>query len=463
MSEAVQELEVSNVRRFKPYPAYKPSGMDWLGDVPEHWDVRRLKFVGDAIIGLTYDPSDLADEADGVLVLRASNVAGGRIVREDKVFVKRKIPPRLITRLGDILICSRSGSRALIGKNAKIDADSAGVTFGTFMTVFRSNCNDYLFYVFNSTLFDYQSGVFLTSTINQLTVANLYSFEVPTPPPDEQAIIVRFLEQAMANIDGLVYKKWALIGKLKEKRSALISRAVTHGLPPDAARTNGLDPNPQLKPSGVDWLGEVPTHWSVLPFTKYVSEKSDYRGATPEKVHEGVFLVTARNVRMGFIDYESSQEYVAVDAYDEIMRRGLPKKGDILVTMEAPLGNVALVDREDIALAQRIIRFRMKPTYFDSRFTLYAMMSDYFQSQLRTLSTGSTAEGLKASKLPILRLIAPPVSEQHAIAKFLDRETTKIDNMVAKVEDAISRLHEYRTGLITSAVTGKIDVRGKTA
>lgn len=193
--------------------------------------------------------------------------------------------------------------------------------------------------------------------------------------------------------------------------------------------------------------------------TKYLSDMSDYRGKTPEKTDDGVFLVTARNVRMGYIDYESSQEFVAVDEYDEIMRRGLPKLGDILFTTEAPLGNVALVDREDIALAQRIIRFRMRRDFFHSRFTLYAMLADYFQSQLKSLSTGSTAEGLKASKLSVLRLIAPPVAEQQVIAAFLDAECRHMDELLTATETAIERLQEYRQSLITSAVTGKIDVR----
>jgi hypothetical protein len=189
-------------------------------------------------------------------------------------------------------------------------------------------------------------------------------------------------------------------------------------------------------------FGDVPAHWEVLPFTKYVADRSDYRGKTPEKTEAGVFLVTAKNVRMGFIDYETSQEYVAADEYDEIMRRGLPKKGDILFTTEAPLGNVALVDREDVALAQRIIRFRMSPTFFASGFTLYAMMSDHFQVQLQSLSTGSTAEGLKASKLPILRIVAPPLEEQNIITSFLDREIVKIDQLVTKAVTVIFARHE---------------------
>jgi type I restriction enzyme S subunit len=214
-----------------------------------------------------------------------------------------------------------------------------------------------------------------------------------------------------------------------------------------------------MKDSGVEWLGEIPAHWEVKPFTKYVVERSDYRGKTPEKVASGAFLVTARNVRMGLIDYECSQEFVAQGEYDEIMRRGLPRKGDVLFTTEAPLGNVALVDREDVALAQRIIRFRMNAKYFDSRFTLFAMMSDYFQAQLLSLSTGSTAEGLKASKLTMLCLVTPPLTEQCVIVNLLDQETAKIDTLVAKVREAIECLRELRTALISAAVTGKIDVR----
>jgi type I restriction enzyme, S subunit len=142
------------------------------------------------------------------------------------------------------------------------------------------------------------------------------------------------------------------------------------------------------------------------------------------------------------------------------MRRGLPKVGDILFTTEAPLGNVALVDREDIALAQRIIRFRMRGSHFHSRFALYAMLADYFQSQLKSLSTGSTAEGLKASKLSVLRLVVPPLPEQEAIVSFLDASCGKIDALSASAEAAIAGLIEYRQALITSAVTGKIDTRG---
>ncbi len=216
-----------DVRTGQPYPAYKDSGVEWLGEVPEHWEVRRLRNVGKAIIGLTYAPQDVGCEVDGVLVLRASNVSENQIVDADNVFVRCSVPDRLITRVGDILICSRSGSRALIGKNARIDSASSGVTFGAFMTVFRSNYNNYLRFVFNSQVFEYQSGAFLTSTINQLTLGMLYSIKIPLPPPVQQERIIRYLEEATGALDKVISCSRRQIALMREYRIRLIADVVT--------------------------------------------------------------------------------------------------------------------------------------------------------------------------------------------------------------------------------------------
>ncbi|MCY3940574.1 MAG: restriction endonuclease subunit S [Gammaproteobacteria bacterium] len=216
-----------DVRTGKPYPAYKPSGVEWLGDVPAHWDVRRLRNVGKALIGLTYGPGDVVDRGEGLLVFRASNIRGGKIIDADNVYVRCQAPERLLTREGDILICSRSGSRALVGKNAMIDARRAGVTFGAFMTVFRSASNQFLRFVFNSALFERQSGAFLTSTINQLTLSMLYSIRVPFPPSGEQSTIIRYLDDAIVKIDRAINQKNQEIDLLREYRTRLIADVVT--------------------------------------------------------------------------------------------------------------------------------------------------------------------------------------------------------------------------------------------
>ena len=228
-------------RGLDPNVPLKPSGVEWLGDVPAHWEVRRLKSVGDAVIGLTYSPQDVVNKEDGVLVLRASNVSEGKLAYGDNVYVSCSVPDRLVTQVGDILICSRSGSRALIGKNARIDAESSGLTFGAFMTIFRSTCNEYLHYIFNSKLFEYQSGAFLTSTINQLTLGILYAFKIPLPPSGEQREIIRYLDKATLAIDTELDRSHRQIELMQEYRTRLIADVVTGKLDVRGAVAEEID------------------------------------------------------------------------------------------------------------------------------------------------------------------------------------------------------------------------------
>jgi type I restriction enzyme S subunit len=210
-------------------------------------------------------------------------------------------------------------------------------------------------------------------------------------------------------------------------------------------------------------LGEVPEHWDVRALIRIAVERADYRGATPAKTDKGVFLVTAKNIRRGRIDYDVSKEYVSETEYHTIMRRGLPKLGDLLLTTEAPLGHAALVDREGIALAQRVIRFRFNPKLLEPRFALLSVLSPYFQHQLLRRGTGSTAIGIKASKLPQLRVLCPTLNEQHSILQHIDTECAPLDCALEAANKEISLFREYRTRLICDVVTGKLDVRDAAA
>jgi type I restriction enzyme, S subunit len=209
-----------------PKAKFKESGIEWIGKVPHDWTLDKVKWLGKCIIGLTYSPEDVADE--GTLVMRSSNVQGGKIVYDDNVYVKKDIPEELVLRKNDILICSRNGSRALIGKCALIDEKAQGHTFGAFMTVLRSASNRYLFYVLNSRLFSFYLGAFLTSTINQLTTENLNNMVVPIPKSvDEQEKISVFLDTRCGEIDRVMEANAEMIAKLKTYRSSLIWEAVT--------------------------------------------------------------------------------------------------------------------------------------------------------------------------------------------------------------------------------------------
>lgn len=212
-----------------PTVPMKDSGVEWIGKIPAHWEVKKLKYLGKSIIGLTYSPSDLCGENEGTLVARSSNLFEGKFKYGEKenVYVRCRIPSHLLLRKSDILICSRNGSRDLIGKCAYVSCVDEGNSFGAFTTVFRSNMNEYLFHILNSDIFKMLSGSFLTSTINQLTINNLNSIAVPLPPIPERLVIINYLSEISERFDKSMELLFKQIEKLKEYKTTLINSAVT--------------------------------------------------------------------------------------------------------------------------------------------------------------------------------------------------------------------------------------------
>lgn len=206
----------------------KDSGIDWIGEMPKHWEIKRLKFLGTARNGLTYAPEDVVDEDKGVLVLRSSNIQNDVLAFEDNVYVKTKIPHELILQENDLLICSRNGSQALIGKCALIDKKTAGQTYGAFMCVYRSRYNKFIHYALLSDIFSYYLGTFLTSTVNQLTNQNLYNIRIPIPLNlKEQADIVAYLDKKCAKINELIAEKQKAAEIMQKYKKSLIYEYVT--------------------------------------------------------------------------------------------------------------------------------------------------------------------------------------------------------------------------------------------
>jgi type I restriction enzyme S subunit len=228
LTEKRQALITRAVTRgLNPAAPLKDSGIDWLGRVPAHWEVKPLKFVGDVLQGMTYSPDDVVDEGEGWLVVRASNIQDGRLVHADDVFVSYDATPPNICREGDIIICSRNGSRHLIGKCATVQGEWIGQTFGAFMTAVRSKFGSWLSLVLASQIFEHQSGMFMSSTINQLTNSTLKNLVVPLPPRAEQEEIFTWLAPRIERLYVAQDAVRSSIEKLTEYRAALVTAAVT--------------------------------------------------------------------------------------------------------------------------------------------------------------------------------------------------------------------------------------------
>jgi len=436
--------------KWWPYSAYKPSGVEWLGEVPEHWEIRRLKhsagFINQKVDG---NQSDLPYTG----LEHIESWTGKRIAPNGEVSSEGQA--NLYMR-GDVLF---GKLRPYLAKVHAAGAD--GICTGELL-VLRPKA------VRQKFLLDYLLNRDVISIVDSSTYgakmprANwdfIGNLPVLIPPPDEQRAIASFLDRETGKIDTLVAKKQTLIERLKEKRTALISRTVTRGLPPDEARKAGLDPQPRLKPSGIDWLGEVPEHWEVKAIKR---ESPIMRGASPRPIDSDIYF-----------DEQGEYAWVRiadVTAAGMYLRETRQRLSDLGQSLSVPLqpGKVFLsiagsVGKPCITAIKCCIHdgFVYFPFWHgEVRFLYYLFASGEpykglgklgTQLNLNTDTVGSIVAGF------------PSPAEQTAIADFLDRETAKIDKLIAKIETALERLREYRTALITAAVTGKIDVREGTA
>jgi type I restriction enzyme S subunit len=308
----------------------------------------------------------------------------------------------------------------------------------------------YLRYVLLSQPFLQNGVAAMTGVAGQQRVPEEFvkNFVVPLPPQPEQEARANHLDREIGKLDQLVQTKSRLVTQLRERRAAAITEAVL-AIGRDGERR-------AAKRAWQRHIADVtiPTHWDVLPLRRVVSKFIDYRGATPDKVLTGVPLVTARNVKEGRIDYDLGAEYVAEGDYDAWMRRGLPESGDVLLTTEAPLGEVAQIEETRIALAQRIILLRADHRRVLSSYLKYYLWSPVGQAELSSRATGSTALGIKAERLKDVLVVVPPLAEQDAVVGHLDHVCAKMSALVTLIEQQLARLAEHRRALITAVVEG---------
>ncbi len=312
---------------------------------------------------------------------------------------------------------------------------------------------------------DCQPSVYQKACMGRgVTVMHIYSRElkqmlIPLPPLEEQRGIAAFLDSETGKIDQLVDRKRVLIERLEEYRQALITRTVTRGLPPDAARAAGLDPRPRLKPSGVEWLGDIPQHWKVLPFRRVLRDPLKY-GANEAAHLDDPDL--PRFIRITDIDKGGrlrDETFRSLPVH--IAEPYLLEHDDLLLARSGSVGRTFLYDASwgPCAYAGYLIRARMDRAEVMPQFVSYFSASSPYAAWLRTEAIQATIENVSAERYARMPLPLPPLEEQQTIAAFLDERLERIDALTARVEAAIERLAEYRAALITAAVTGKIDVR----
>ena len=451
---------------MKPYKKTKLSGVEWLGDVPEHWEVKRGRFA------MRVNPSapriralDPEDEVSFV-PMEAVGVGGGLNLEQTRTLADISTGYTEFQD-GDVVVakitpCFENGKAALASELVN------GAAYGTTeLHVLRAGPTldrSFLFYLAISDLFRKLGESEMYGAGGQKRVPPDFNkdFRTPLPPPAEQRAIAAFLDRETGRMDALVAKKRELIERLKEKRTALISRTVTRGLPAAAAAQAGLPVNPPLKPSGLDWLGEIPEHWEVTKMRRVCTSIRDGTHNPPERADGIHRLLSVRNVQNGKFFLLDDDRTMTPEDFAELQRSYTVEEGDIvLAIVGATTGKSAVVGKlENVTVQRSLAILRPNKRQATSSFLNYVVQSPVVQTEIKlTVFKYSAQPGIYLDDVSQLPIVRPPLPEQTAIAAYLDSETAKLDKLVGKVEAAVERLQEYRTALITAAVTGKIDVR----
>ena len=456
---------------MNPYSAYRPSGVEWLGDVPEHWEVRPLKALLSKNDSGVWGDDPEEEDVRSTIVLRSTEqtVDGGWAIEAPAT---RMLSPRAragaLLKVGDLVVTKSSGSEFHIGKTSlvTVEVSDLNACFSNFMQ--RLRCRSgfdprLVWYLLNSPV-GRQQLVFSSNTTTGLANLNGTIFgEVvtPVPPVDEQRVIAAFLDRETERIDALVAKNRQLTERLQEYRTALITRTVTRGLPPDAAITAGLDPSPRLKPSGVKWLGDVPEHWEVGNIRRYAEMKS---GHTPSRQHPEYWedcdipwftLSDVWQLRDGRATYlDETRELISHVGIANSAAALLPA-GSVILSRTASIGFSGIMP-VPMATSQDFWNWVCGPK-LTPKYLLLTFRS--MHSEFNRLMRGSTHRTIYEASAASFCIPVPPTPEQQAIVEFLEERLPSNDAALDAATRAIERLQEYRTALITAAVTGKVDVR----
>ena len=432
---------------FKQYPNYKDSGVEWLGSIPSHWEVWKLSHAYKEIGSGTTPSTSNEENFEGDIPW----VTTGELRENVILDTKKKVSQRTI-ELFPILRKYPKGSVAIamygatIGRLGILGVEATTNQACCVMTTSKVLNNKYLFYwlqAFKDEIVKLASGG-AQPNINQEKVASL---KISAPFIDDQVSIVNFLDSETSRIDNLIAKQEKLINLLEEHRKSVISHAVT----------KGLDPNVPMKDSGVEWLGSIPIHWEVWKLSHAYKEIGS--GTTPSTSNEENFEGDIPWVTTGEL-----RENVILDTKKKVSQRTIElfpilrkyPKGSVAIAMYgATIGRLGILGVE--ATTNQACCVMTTSKVLNNKYLFYWLQA--FKDEIVKLASGGAQPNINQEKVASLKISAPFIDDQVSIVNFLDSETSRIDNLIAKQEKLIEKLKEYRSTIISHAVTGKIDVR----
>ncbi len=442
---------------YTPYPAYKDSGVPWLGQVPEGWDPKKIKYLVN-YIGSGKTPRGGAEiyTDDGIMILRSQNVYDDGLRLKDVAYVTPEVEAQQInTRVqpADVLLNITGAS---IGRSTIVPGDLPAANVNQHVCIFRPQktkiAPEFLHAFFCSSIGKEQVTSNENGTSREgLNFQQAGNLHLVLPPFEEQTAIADFLDEKTAEIDDLIAKKEELLRLLSEQRTALITHAVT----------KGLNPHAPMKPSGIDWLGDVPRGWDVKPL-KYLGRFQNGISIGGDSFGSGFPFVSYGDVYKNLSLPETGNGLVESTVKDRVLYS--VERGDIFFTRtsetieEIAISSVCEATIPGAVFAGFLIRCRPYPTRLGIGFSKYyfrnSRLRDYFVKEMNLVTRASLGQTLLGN----LMVALPPLDEQDRISAYLDEKLEDLTKVETDVRTSIRLLKEYRTSIITNAVTGKIKI-----
>lgn len=438
---------------MKKYDSYKDSGIEWIGDIPSHWEVILFKRTIHKIKDGTHGTFQRVSQ--GRPFLSAKNVYDDGVrMNETESFISEEDYSSIVKNgfpvRGDLLItCVGTIGRTYVYDFDESLAFQRSVTFIRFVE--DVNPQFYKYYVQSSVFQNLLTSIAKTSAQSGIYMGDLVNTTTLKVPVKEQTTIANFLDQKTTQIDDLIAKKERLIQLLEEERTAIINQAVT----------KGLDPNVPMKDSGIEWLGEIPEHWGRARIKTLVKIKvCDGPHETPEWKEDGIPFISAEAIKGNQIDLNFKRGYISEEQHKEYCKKSKVLKGDILFCKSgSTTGKSALVEIDDeFGIWSPLAIIRADERKISNRYMFQSIQSSLFRNQVETSWTFGTQPNIGMGALENLWIAIPPLNEQESIDEYLISELKNFDVIIAKTQQEIELLKEYKTALISEVVTGKVDV-----
>lgn len=433
---------------MKKYDNYKDSGIEWIGEIPEHWSVKKLKFFANVVLGKMLTSEDKGDYFLRKY-LRAKNIEWNNPNVED---VKEMwfSPKELITfriKKGDLLV-SEGGEvgRTCVWNN---DLEECYIQNSVHKVTVAQNGNPH--YFLNQFVLFGVLGHF-DAIVNKISIAHLTKEKLSDisfifPPFEEQTQIANYLDHKTTQIDTLIAKKEQFISLLQEERTALINQAVT----------KGLDPKVKMKDSGIEWLGEIPEHWEVTRLGFLSSKIGDGLHGTPNYVDDSDFkFINGNNIGDGQISIYEHTKCVSEEEY--LSNKKELSENSILMSINGTIGNLGFYKGEKVMLGKSVAYINIID-YKTLNFTYKYLESESCKTYIDNQLSGSTIKNLSLYSINKIPIPFPSFDEQKDIVDYITIKTNEINVLITKSQQEIELLKEYKTALISEVVTGKVDVR----